>query len=116
MRAALEYLAERAGPRRRVAILGDMAELGRTAPTYHREIGAAVAEAGVDELLAVGPLAREYVEAAGDVDARWVANVHQALRALDDTVRPGDAVLVKASRAIGLEAVAEALAAVSAAR
>jgi UDP-N-acetylmuramoyl-tripeptide--D-alanyl-D-alanine ligase len=116
MRAALEYLAARAGQRRRVAILGDMAELGRTAPVYHREIGAAVAEAGVDELLAVGPLAREYVEAAGDVDARWVANVHEALRALDDTVRPGDAVLVKASRAIGLEAVAEALAAVSAAR
>ena len=46
MRAALAYLAERAGDRRRVAILGDMAELGRTAPDYHREIGEAAAELG----------------------------------------------------------------------
>jgi UDP-N-acetylmuramoyl-tripeptide--D-alanyl-D-alanine ligase len=114
MRAALSYLAERAGRRRRVAILGDMAELGRTGPEYHREIGEAVAEAGVDELLAVGQLARGYVEGAGAVPSRWVANVHEALRALDDVVRPGDCVLVKASRAVGLEAVAEALAAVRA--
>jgi UDP-N-acetylmuramoyl-tripeptide--D-alanyl-D-alanine ligase len=107
MRAALAYLAERAEGRRRVAILGDMAELGRTAPAYHREIGEAAAELGVDELLAVGELSRGYLEAG--VPGRWTANVHEALRQLDDVVRPGDAVLVKASRAIGLEAVAEAL-------
>ena len=47
MRAALAYLAERAGDRRRVAILGDMAELGRTGPDYHREVGAAAVELGV---------------------------------------------------------------------
>jgi UDP-N-acetylmuramoyl-tripeptide--D-alanyl-D-alanine ligase len=108
MRAALAYLAERAGGRRRVAILGDMAELGRTAPAYHREVGEAAAELGVDELLAVGDLARGYLEAG--VPGRWAPNVHEALRELDEVVRPGDAVLVKASRAIGLEAVAEALA------
>ena len=107
MRAALAYLAERAGERRRVAILGDMAELGRTGPDYHREIGEAAAEIGVDELLAVGELARSYLE--GGVPGRWVANVHEAVRALDAVVRPGDAVLVKASRALGLEAVAAAL-------
>jgi UDP-N-acetylmuramoyl-tripeptide--D-alanyl-D-alanine ligase len=107
MRAALAYLAERAGDRRRVAILGDMAELGRTGPGYHREIGEAAAELGVDEVLAVGELARGYLE--GGVPGRWVANVHDAVRELDDVVRPGDAVLVKASRAIGLEAVAAAL-------
>jgi UDP-N-acetylmuramoyl-tripeptide--D-alanyl-D-alanine ligase len=107
MRAALAYLAERAGERRRVAILGDMAELGRTAPAYHREVGEAAAELGVDELLAVGELARGYLE--GGVPGRWAPNVHEALRELDEVVRPGDAVLVKASRAIGLEAVAEAL-------
>jgi UDP-N-acetylmuramoyl-tripeptide--D-alanyl-D-alanine ligase len=107
MRAALAYLAERAGDRRRVAILGDMAELGRTGPEYHREVGAAASELGVDELLAVGELARGYLE--GGVPGRWVANVHDALRQVDELVRPGDAVLVKASRAVGLEAVATAL-------
>jgi UDP-N-acetylmuramoyl-tripeptide--D-alanyl-D-alanine ligase len=107
MRAALAYLAERAGGRRRVAILGDMAELGRTGPAYHREIGQAAAELGVDELLAVGELARGYLD--GGVPGRWAPNVHEALRELDEVVRPGDAVLVKASRAVGLEAVADAL-------
>jgi UDP-N-acetylmuramoyl-tripeptide--D-alanyl-D-alanine ligase len=107
MRAALAYLAERAGERRRVAVLGDMAELGRTGPEYHREVGAAASELGVDELLVVGELARGYLE--GGVPGRWAANVHEALRQLDDLVRPGDAVLVKGSRAVGLEAVAAAL-------
>jgi UDP-N-acetylmuramoyl-tripeptide--D-alanyl-D-alanine ligase len=107
MRAALAYLADRAGDRRRVAILGDMAELGRTGPQYHREVGEAAAKLGVDELLAVGELARGYL--AGGVPGRSVANVHEALRELDAVVRPGDAVLIKASRAVGLEAVADAL-------
>jgi UDP-N-acetylmuramoyl-tripeptide--D-alanyl-D-alanine ligase len=107
MRAALSYLVERAGDRRRVAILGEMAELGRTGPTYHREVGEAAAELGIDEVLAVGELARGYL--AGGVPGRSVANVHEALREVDGIVRPGDAVLVKASRAVGLEAVADAL-------
>jgi UDP-N-acetylmuramoyl-tripeptide--D-alanyl-D-alanine ligase len=107
MRAALAYLAERAGDRRRVAILGDMAELGRTGPNYHREVGEAAVTLGVDELLAVGELARGYLD--GGVPGRWVPNVHEAVRELPDVVRPGDAVLVKASRAVGLEAVAAAL-------
>ena len=107
MHAALAYLAERAGDRRRVAILGDMAELGRTGPNYHREVGEAAVTLGVDELLAVGELARGYLD--GGVPGRWVPNVHEAVRELPDVVRPGDAVLVKASRAVGLEAVAAAL-------
>jgi UDP-N-acetylmuramoyl-tripeptide--D-alanyl-D-alanine ligase len=107
MRAAIAYLVERAGERRRVAILGDMAELGRTAAGYHHEVGEAAASLGVDELLAVGELARGYLDAG--VPGRWVPNVHEAVRELGDVVRPGDAVLVKASRAVGLEAVAAAL-------
>jgi UDP-N-acetylmuramoyl-tripeptide--D-alanyl-D-alanine ligase len=107
MRAALAYLAERAGKRRRVAILGDMAELGRTGPALHRDVGEAAAELGVDELLAVGELARGYLD--GGVPGRWVANVHDAVRELGEVVQPGDAVLVKASRAMGLEAIAQTL-------
>jgi UDP-N-acetylmuramoyl-tripeptide--D-alanyl-D-alanine ligase len=107
MLAALAYLAERAGERRRVAILGDMAELGRTGPAYHREVGEAAAELGVDQLLAVGELARAYLD--GGVPGRWVANVHDAVRELEEVVRPGDAVLVKASRAMGLDAIAATL-------
>ena len=113
MRAALDYLTARAEGRRRVAILGDMAELGRTAPGYHREVGEAAAVAGIEELLAVGELARGYVDGAAGVSAQWVPNVHEALRTLEEVVRPGDAVLVKGSRAMGLEAVAEVLAAVT---
>jgi UDP-N-acetylmuramoyl-tripeptide--D-alanyl-D-alanine ligase len=113
MRAALAYLVQRAEGRRLVAILGDMAELGRTGPQYHRDVGAAAVELGIGEVLAVGELARGYLEAGAH--GRWVPNVHEALRELDDVVRPGDAVLVKASRAIGLEAVAEALTKVPAA-
>jgi UDP-N-acetylmuramoyl-tripeptide--D-alanyl-D-alanine ligase len=113
MRAALAQLAERSGGRRRVAILGDMRELGRTSAAYHREIADALEEYGVDEVLAVGELAEAYLE--GGVPGRWVANVHEALRRLDEVVRPGDAVLVKGSLSVGLEAVAAALTQVPAA-
>jgi UDP-N-acetylmuramoyl-tripeptide--D-alanyl-D-alanine ligase len=107
MRAALAHLAGRAGGRRRVAVLGEMAELGDGAAAYHREIGAAVAEAGVDELIAVGPLAREY-EATG-VHTSWVESAGAAADELARILRPGDVVLVKGSRAVGLEAVAAKL-------
>jgi UDP-N-acetylmuramoyl-tripeptide--D-alanyl-D-alanine ligase len=111
MRAALAYLAERAAGRRRIAVLGDMAELGPRAPEYHREVGAAAAELGVDALLAVGPLARGYLDGANGIgEKRWVESVPDALRELDSLVAPGDCVLVKASRAMGLEAVANVLA------
>jgi UDP-N-acetylmuramoyl-tripeptide--D-alanyl-D-alanine ligase len=107
MRAALRHLAERAGGRRRVAVLGDMAELGEDAPAYHRELGRLAADTGVEEVLAVGALAKSYLDGAEGV---WAASVEDALPLLDQLVRPGDAVLVKGSRAVGLEAVAEALA------
>jgi UDP-N-acetylmuramoyl-tripeptide--D-alanyl-D-alanine ligase len=105
MRAALEHLVERAGPRRPVAVLGDMAELGPDAARYHVEIGDVAAELGVS-VLAVGELARGYRP------AQWAADADEAAALLADFVRTGDCVLVKGSRAIGLETVADALAAV----
>ena len=59
MRAALAHLVDRSGDRRRVAVLGEMAELGANAADYHREIGRLAAELGVI-VIAVGPLARDY--------------------------------------------------------
>jgi UDP-N-acetylmuramoyl-tripeptide--D-alanyl-D-alanine ligase len=101
MRAALEHLAATAGERRRVAILGDMAELGPDGPAYHEEIARLVAELGV-EVLGVGGLAKSY-------GGRWAATAEEAVPLLDELLQPGDCVLVKGSRAIGLERVAKAL-------
>ena len=113
MRAALRHLEAVAAGRRRVAILGDMAELGSAAPAYHEEVGREAARHGVEALLAVGDLARAYIDGGVPV-TRWAAAAEAAAAEATDFVQPGDAVLVKASRALGLERVAEALAAVSA--
>ena len=115
MRAALVHLAAVAGARRRVAILGDMAELGTGGPGYHEELGREVARHGVEALLAVGELARGYLDGAAGVPLRrWAPDAEAAAAEATDLVEPGDCVLVKASRAVGLERVADALAAVSA--
>jgi UDP-N-acetylmuramoyl-tripeptide--D-alanyl-D-alanine ligase len=111
MRAALEHLVERAAGRRAVAVIGDMGELGPDGPRYHEEIGRLLGELGVDVLFAIGPLAESYL-VAGLPTMRWAQTVD--LDALREELRPGDCVLVKASRALGLERVAEALAAVRA--
>jgi len=115
MAAALEHLQQRAGDARKVAVLGDMAELGPGAPAYHRDVGAGAARAGVDVLVAVGPLARNYVQGARGVPVtRWAPTVEKGLAALRTVLRPGDFVLVKGSRAMGLEVIAEAVAVVPA--
>jgi UDP-N-acetylmuramoyl-tripeptide--D-alanyl-D-alanine ligase len=98
MRAALTHLAERAGARRRVAILGEMAELGEASHRYHREIGELAAELGI-EIIGVGEPARAYE------GATWAADGEDAVEAARALLRPGDAVLVKASRAVGLEGI-----------
>jgi UDP-N-acetylmuramoyl-tripeptide--D-alanyl-D-alanine ligase len=102
MRAALEHQAEIAGGRRRLAVLGEMAELGDDAPAYHEEIGALVRSLGVERVVAVGELARAY---GGD----WVASAADAAARARELVERGDVVLVKGSRAVGLEVVAENL-------
>jgi UDP-N-acetylmuramoyl-tripeptide--D-alanyl-D-alanine ligase len=101
MRAALAHLLERADGRRTVAVLGEMAELGSDAPRYHDEIGREAES--VDVVLGVGELARGY---APD---EWVPTAAEAVEAARGLVQPGDAILVKGSRAVGLEVVAEAL-------
>ncbi len=103
MEAALRHLAERGAGRRLVAILGGMAELGEHADRHHREIAELAAELEI-EVVAVGELAEAY-EAA-----MWVPDAAAALVAARELVRPGDAVLVKASRSVALEGIAPDLA------
>jgi UDP-N-acetylmuramoyl-tripeptide--D-alanyl-D-alanine ligase len=107
MRAALEHLAARAGDRRRVAVLGTMAELGPGAPAFHVEIGRLAGELGVSALVAVGEEARAYLDGTnGSVETAWAPDAASAGEALETLRRPGDAILVKGSRSVGLERVA----------
>jgi UDP-N-acetylmuramoyl-tripeptide--D-alanyl-D-alanine ligase len=100
MAAALRDLTERNGGRR-IAVLGGMAELGTEGPRYHRDVGAQAA--GLDVVIGVGELAREYGS------THWVADAEQAATLLRELLEPGDVVLVKGSRSVGLEAIAQNL-------
>jgi UDP-N-acetylmuramoyl-tripeptide--D-alanyl-D-alanine ligase len=109
MRSAIDDLAETAGGRR-VAVLGDMLELGVETLRFHREIGAHAAARGVDVLVTVGPLAAEMAPAfAGGAKAHSVADADGAAALLMRLLAPGDTVLVKGSRGVGLERVGQAL-------
>ncbi len=99
MAAALRDLAARRNGGRRIAVLGGMAELGPEGPRYHREIGGLTA--GLDAVVGVGELARDYRP------THWVADAEAAAMLLGELLEPGDIVLVKGSRAVGLERVAE---------
>ncbi|MGE5127651.1 MAG: UDP-N-acetylmuramoyl-tripeptide--D-alanyl-D-alanine ligase, partial [Betaproteobacteria bacterium] len=99
--------------RRRVAVLGDMLELGHAGPQLHRERGRALA-GQVDVLIGVGPLAKELVEGAREAGLNGgglhhLASADEAASAARRIVAAGDVVLVKASRGVRLEAVVDAL-------
>jgi UDP-N-acetylmuramoyl-tripeptide--D-alanyl-D-alanine ligase len=102
MRAALSHLAT-LGKGRRIAVLGEMAELGPDTAGYHREIGEGARAEGVDLLVGVGEPARAY-----DPD-ELVGDPEEAAELLAAQLEPGDTILVKGSRSAGLEAVAVAL-------
>lgn len=108
VRAALRDLAERGG--RRVAVLGDMMELGHDEQRFHREVGELIAELDIDLLVAVGPRAGGYVEGAAGVAAVRFADSDSAAAGLPALLAPGDTVLVKGSRSVALERVCEVLA------
>jgi UDP-N-acetylmuramoyl-tripeptide--D-alanyl-D-alanine ligase len=110
MRAALDDLATKRPSGRRIAVLGDMLELGPTEVEEHRAVGVHAAVSGVDVLVTVGPLAAEMAEPFGG-EAHSVGSAAEAAELVRSLVAPGDLVLVKASRGVALEAVTEALAA-----
>jgi UDP-N-acetylmuramoyl-tripeptide--D-alanyl-D-alanine ligase len=106
MRAALDDLAASASGRR-VAVLGDMLELGPDEDRFHAEIGSHAREAGIDVLVAVGPRAAHLADGYGEVIA--LPDAAAAAATVPGLLAPGDTVLLKASRGVGLEVVARAL-------
>ena len=102
MRAALDHLASLA-PGRHAAVLGEMAELGPDAAAYHREVGAHARQLGVGPIVGVGELARDYAPDA------WAPDAEAAVPLAEAMLEPGDAILVKGSRSVGLELVTDEL-------
>jgi UDP-N-acetylmuramoyl-tripeptide--D-alanyl-D-alanine ligase len=119
VRAALETVASMSGGRRSWAVLGEMRELGAAAATEHAKVGTLAVRLGLSRVVAVGDGARGISDAARETavpgttylgeEAVFVPDVDAALALLRAQVRPGDVVLVKASRAAGLERVAQGL-------
>jgi UDP-N-acetylmuramoyl-tripeptide--D-alanyl-D-alanine ligase len=115
MHAALELLANwDVGNGRRIAVVGDMLELGTEGPRLHETVGEVAAESGVDIFLATGLLGRHAIEAARrkgltDGAARHFADRTGLGRYASEIVQPGDVVLVKASRGVGLDAIVDQL-------
>jgi UDP-N-acetylmuramoyl-tripeptide--D-alanyl-D-alanine ligase len=115
LKRSLEIVAAASGSARKIAVLGEMLELGAHAVALHRECGRAAHAAGLDLLVAVGgePIQALADEAkAAGVPPQNVAVVADRTTAVDEVlkrVRPGDLVLVKGSRGIGLDAVVDRL-------
>ncbi len=112
MRAALETLAEMEG-KGKVAVLGEMKELGEDSASLHRAVGRQAATVALSLLVTIGELGKEIAVGAADALSsaaiESVPDAEAALKLVSSLVRKGDVVLVKASRAIGLEKVVEGL-------
>lgn len=114
MRAALVALSDMAQEKRKLAILGDMLELGTLAEMAHFEIGELVGDMKMDLLITVGNRSRRIADGAfrKGMDARLIIEcqtTQEAAKALAEHIRPGDVVLIKGSRAMELEKVANVL-------
>jgi len=107
MRSGIRTLLSLDGPRK-VAILGDMFELGEQTRAYHREIGEFASKAGVDLILGVGDLAKDLVEAAGPV-AKHFETKQDLISQLPLLIHQKDIILVKASRGMALDEVVDYL-------
>jgi UDP-N-acetylmuramoyl-tripeptide--D-alanyl-D-alanine ligase len=112
MVAALQTLQEIPCAGRRIAVLGDMAELGEHSEAAHEEVGRRVAELGVGQLFAVGKMASVMARAARAAGLTRViefGDVDTAAAAIKTFVKAGDVLLLKASRATRLERIGEQL-------
>lgn len=115
MRAALRALAAMGQGRRTWAVLGKMAELGDEALAEHDAVGRLAVRLNVSKLVAVGGREASWLQLGAYNEGSWgeesvhVSDAQAAVDLLRSELRPGDVVLVKASRSVGLEAVAQAL-------
>ncbi len=97
---------------RKIAVIGDMLELGDVSKPAHREAGAAAGELGIDIVIAVGEFAGDVIEGAKDgsnMETFSAANAREVSSLITGIVKPGDTVLVKGSHSMGLEKVVERL-------
>ncbi len=109
MTAALQTLVQLPCGGRRVAVLGDMAELGNETHSAHEEVGRTAARLGIDAVFAVGTRAAVTAAAAGSNRATAFATPESAAEAVLHFLEPGDTVVFKASRSARLERLLEAL-------
>lgn len=112
MRAAAAVLGDAGQKRRKVAVVGDMKELGPGSEQFHRAVGGYFAQSGADRLIAVGDLARFMAEGAKDAgleQADWFPTLDAARNALSREVRSGATILVKASRSMAFEKIVDFL-------
>ena len=115
VKASLRVLQN--GNGRRVAVLGDMGELGKKAAEPHREVGEFAGTCGADVLYCIGTLgkciaegARESAENHGrSVEVHWFPERDAFMNSLSERIRPGDIILVKASRFMGFEKIVKEL-------
>ena len=112
MRAAAAVLGDAGQKRRKVAVVGDMKELGPGSEQFHWAVGGYFAQSGADRLIAVGDLARfmaEGAKSAGLEQSDYFPTLDAAKNALTREVRPGATILVKASRSMAFEKVVDFL-------
>ena len=114
MKAAVQLLMQMGAKGKKIAVLGDMLELGPNADQMHEEVGRFLARQGVDLLVACGVLGRSLAKGAkqAGLDPSHIIDApdaRTAAAAMETVVKPGDAVLIKASRGMKLELVADAL-------
>jgi UDP-N-acetylmuramoyl-tripeptide--D-alanyl-D-alanine ligase len=110
MKAALRTLVELDADGKRIAVLGEMRELGDQSERAHREVGEAAAALKVDQLIAIGDVAAAIADAAGHAGLRKTTIVKSTLAAaevLGEIAAPGDLILIKGSRAARTEEVME---------
>ena len=110
MKAALQTLSDLETDGQRIAVLGQMGELGVESDRGHREVGAAAAALDIDQLISIGPVAAVIAEAAraAGLKATLAANsLDEAVEKLTDIAAPGDLVLIKGSRSARMERVLE---------
>jgi UDP-N-acetylmuramoyl-tripeptide--D-alanyl-D-alanine ligase len=108
MEFALRELERHKG-KRRIAVLGDMLELGKQAHSFHAHIGKLLKELGIDIMIGYGELARGYTEKAVAPEKFHFTEISSLERQLKDIVKPGDVILIKGSRGMRMERIVDCL-------